>query len=247
MMLEYVNHPEETASTRRQHADGLTWIHTGDLGVMDEEGFVYFRQRIKRMIITNGYNVYPSQMEAVIDACDYVQMSCVIGVPDPRQMQKVKAFIVLKPGFVPTEATKKAIMDYCKTHIAKYALPYDIEFRDDLPKTLVGKVAYRKLEEEEAERMSHDAKIQEQVDADAAAAAAKKEEEKKRLQEEQQRKAEENRKKIEEGLNDVGEALKGVFGPKDVGSAEEVPAENNEAEEAAETPEAPATEAEKTE
>ena len=247
MMLEYVNHPEETASTRRQHADGLTWIHTGDLGVMDEEGFVYFRQRIKRMIITNGYNVYPSQMEAVIDACDYVQMSCVIGVPDPRKMQKVKAFIVLKPGFVPTEATKKAIMDYCKTHIAKYALPYDIEFRDDLPKTLVGKVAYRKLEEEEAERMSHDAKIQEQVDADAAAAAAKKEEEKKRLQEEQQRKAEENRKKIEEGLNDVGEALKGVFGPKDVGSAEEVPAENVEAEEAAETPEAPATEADKTE
>ncbi len=149
VMLEYINQPGETADTRRLHADGRIWIHTGDLGVMDEEGFIYFRQRIKRMIVTNGYNVYPSQMENILDGNEYVQMSCVIGVPDSLKVQKVKAFIVLKSGYAPTEAVKKEILEYCKKHIAKYALPYDIEFRDDLPKTLVGKVAYRVLEEEE--------------------------------------------------------------------------------------------------
>jgi len=148
VMLEYVKHPQETAQTRRVHADGLTWIHTGDLGVMDEEGYIYFRQRIKRMIVTSGYNVYPSQIENILDAHEAVHLSCVIGVRDPYKMQKVKAFVVLKPGFEPSDATRQMLMDYCRKHIAKYAMPYDIEFRDDLPKTLVGKVAYRVLEEE---------------------------------------------------------------------------------------------------
>ena len=150
VMLEYVKHPQETAQTRRVHADGMTWIHTGDLGIMDEEGYIYFRQRIKRMIVTSGYNVYPSQIENILDAHEAVHMSCVIGVRDPYKMQKVKAYIVLKPGFEPSDATRQMLLDYCKKHIAKYALPYDIEFRDDLPKTLVGKVAYRVLEEEMA-------------------------------------------------------------------------------------------------
>ena len=148
VMLEYVKHPQETAQTRRVHADGLTWIHTGDLGVMDDEGFIYFRQRIKRMIVTSGYNVYPSQIENILDAHEAVHLSCVIGVRDPYKMQKVKAFVVLKPGFEPSDTTRDMLMDYCRKHIAKYAMPYDIEFRDDLPKTLVGKVAYRVLEEE---------------------------------------------------------------------------------------------------
>ena len=149
VMIEYCNHPEETADTMKKHADGLTWVHTGDLGVMDEDGFLYFRQRIKRMIVTSGYNVYPSQMENILDAHDYVHVSCVIGVPDPLKMQKIKAFIVLKPGILPSDKIKQELMDYCAKHVAKYALPYDIEFRPDLPKTLVGKVAYRVLEEEE--------------------------------------------------------------------------------------------------
>lgn len=153
VMKEYVNHPEETAQTLRVHDDGRTWVHSGDLGVMDKEGFIYFRQRIKRMIITSGYNVYPSQLENIIDAQDYVQMSCVIGVPDSLKMQKVKAFVMLKPGIEPSEDVKKAIMAHCRKNIAKYALPYDIEFRDTLPKTLVGKVAYRELEEEELAKM----------------------------------------------------------------------------------------------
>ncbi|MBQ6374199.1 MAG: AMP-binding protein [Clostridia bacterium] len=148
VMLEYVKHPQETAQTRRVHADGLTWIHTGDLGTMDDEGYIYFRQRIKRMIVTSGYNVYPSQIENILDAHEAVHMSCVIGVRDPYKMQKVKAYIVLKPGYAPSDETRAMLMDYCKKHIAKYALPYEIEFRPDLPKTLVGKVAYRVLEEE---------------------------------------------------------------------------------------------------
>ena len=154
VMLEYVNQPEETANTLRVHADGLTWVHTGDLGIMDEEGFIYFRQRMKRMIVTNGYNVYPSQLENILDGHEYVQISCVIGVPDPIKIQKVKAFVVLKPGFVPTESCKQEILSYCRKHIAKYAMPYDIEFREELPKTLVGKVAYRILEEEELAKIA---------------------------------------------------------------------------------------------
>ena len=150
VMLEYVKHPQETAQTRRTHADGRVWIHTGDLGVMDDEGFIYFRQRIKRMIVTSGYNVYPSQIENILDAHEAVHLSCVIGVRDPYKMQKVKAYIVLKPGYEPSDATRQMLMDYCRKHIAKYAMPYDIEFRPDLPKTLVGKVAYRVLEEEMA-------------------------------------------------------------------------------------------------
>ena len=152
VMLEYVNHPEETASTLQKHADGLTWVHTGDLGVMDADGFIYFRQRIKRMIVTSGYNVYPSQVENILDQHEHVHMSCVIGVKDPYKMQKVKAFIVLKPGIQPSEQVKQQILDYCKKNIAKYAMPYEIEFRDELPKTLVGKVAYRILEEEEEKK-----------------------------------------------------------------------------------------------
>ena len=154
VMKEYVNHPAETAQTLRHHADGLTWVYTGDLGVMDADGFVYFRGRKKRMIITSGYNVYPGQLENILDANPMVQMSCVFGVPDPYKMQKVKAFVMLASGVEPTQETEDKLMRYCRQHIAKYALPYDIEFRKTLPTTLVGKVAYRELEDEEEARLN---------------------------------------------------------------------------------------------
>ncbi len=158
VMKEYMDNPEETAATLRRHADGLTWVYTGDLGTMDDQGFIYFRGRAKRMIVTSGYNVYPGQLENVLDAHPLVQMSCVIGVPDPVRIQKVKAFVKLAPGAGETDQAKSEIrqklMDYCRKNIARYALPYDIEFRDDMPKTLVGKVAYRKLEEEELAKTS---------------------------------------------------------------------------------------------
>ena len=165
VMKEYLNHPEETAQTLRRHADGLTWVYTGDLGTMDDQGFIYFKGRAKRMIISSGYNVYPGQIENILDAHDYVQMSCVIGVPDSYKMQKVKAFVKLSPDVEPNAKTKAELMDYCRKNIAKYAMPYDIEFRDDMPKTLVGKVAYRVLEEEEL------ARIKAEEDAKAAEAA----------------------------------------------------------------------------
>ncbi len=156
MMKEYINQPEETAKTMRRHPDGLTWIYTGDLGTMDDEGFVYFKGRAKRMIVSSGYNIYPGQLENILDAHEKIQMSCVIGVPDAYKMQKVKAFVTLIPGVPANEETKQELLGYCRKYIAKYAMPYDIEFRDTLPKTLVGKVAYRKLEEEELAKLKKD-------------------------------------------------------------------------------------------
>ena len=88
-------------------------------------------------------------MENILDAHALVQMSCVIGVPDPYKMQKVKAFVMVKPGIPAYDNTRQELLDYCRKHVAKYAMPYDIEFKEDMPKTLVGKVAYRQLEEEE--------------------------------------------------------------------------------------------------
>ena len=148
VMLGYMDAPEETKNTLRSHGDGRIWLHTGDLGHMDEDGFVYFRQRLKRMIISSGYNIYPSQLENIIDGHEKVLLSCVIGVKDPYRVQRVKAFVVPMPGVEPTEELKQEILTYCADHIAKYAMPREIEFRTELPKTLVGKVAYRVLEEE---------------------------------------------------------------------------------------------------
>ena len=148
VMLGYMDNLEETMHTLRRHYDGRIWLHTGDLGHIDQDGFVYFRQRMKRMIITSGYNVYPSQLENIIDGHEKVLLSCVIGVKDPYRVQKVKAYVVPMPGIAPTEELKKELLDYCSSRIAKYAMPREIEFRAELPKTLVGKVAYRVLEEE---------------------------------------------------------------------------------------------------
>ena len=148
VMMGYMDNPEETANTLRRHTDGRIWLHTGDLGHMDQDGFVYFRQRIKRMIITSGYNVYPGQIENVIDGHEKVLLSCVIGVKDAYRGQKVKAYVVPMPGIEPTEELEQELLDYCAERVAKYAMPRELEFRTELPKTLVGKVAYRVLEEE---------------------------------------------------------------------------------------------------
>lgn len=152
VMLGYEDAPEETAAALQTHTDGRTWLHTGDLGKMDRDGFVYFSQRIKRMIITSGYNVYPSRLENIIDGHPKVLLSCVIGVEDDYRMQKVKAFVVLREDVTPTEAVREELLAWCRERIAGYAVPWEIEFRRELPKTLVGKVDYRALEEEEAEK-----------------------------------------------------------------------------------------------
>jgi len=145
VMIGYINHEEENKNTLHKDENGIVWLHTGDLGLMDEEGFIFFKQRIKRMIVTSGYNVYPSQIENILDGHEAVRMSCVIGVPDPYKMQKVKAFVVLNEGYVESPELKEQLMEHCRQNVAKYAMPYEIEIRPDLPKTLVGKVAYTKL------------------------------------------------------------------------------------------------------
>lgn len=152
VMKGYLNNAEETASTLRVHADGNVWLHTGDLGVMDEDGFVYYKQRMKRLIIVSGINVYPSQVENAIDAHPDVLLSCAVGVPDPYKMHVVKAFVVLRQGVEPSDKIKEEIIENCKKNISRYGVPKEIEFRTELPKTLVGKVAYRVLEEEEAKK-----------------------------------------------------------------------------------------------
>lgn len=152
VMKGYLNHEEETANTLETHEDGNIWLRTGDLGYMDSDGFVFFKQRIKRMIITSGYNVYPSQIESIFNSHPSVLLSCVIGVPDQRKIQKVKAYVILNQGYQATDELKSELFEHCKKHIAKYAMPYDIEFKDDFPKTKVGKIAYSELEKEAIEK-----------------------------------------------------------------------------------------------
>lgn len=152
VMMGYVDDQKETIQTLKTHADGKVWLHTGDIGYMDEEGFVYFRQRLKRVIISSGYNIYPTYIENVINSHEAVLTSTVIGVDHPYKVQVAKAFIVLKDGVKPTKEVEKSIKEHCEKNIAKYAMPYKFEFRTSLPKTLVGKVAYRELEKEEKEK-----------------------------------------------------------------------------------------------
>jgi long-chain acyl-CoA synthetase len=153
VMKGYLNNEFENQKALRRLPDGNIWLYTGDLGKMDDDGYVYFSQRIKRMIITNGYNVYPSQVENAIDGCEEVSYSCVIGVKDPRRMQRIRAYVVLKDGYEPTEETRMSIMEQLAVHVASYALPKELLFKDSMPKTLVGKVAYRVLEKEAEEEL----------------------------------------------------------------------------------------------
>lgn len=148
VMLGYLNEPKETASILQIHEDGKTWLHTGDLGFMDSQGWIFFKQRLKRMIVSSGYNLYPQHIENVLESHPYVFMSTVIGIPHPYKMQVAKAFVVLHEGIKPTDEVKEAIMEHCKKNLAKYSLPYEIEYRESLPKTKIGKIAYRELEEE---------------------------------------------------------------------------------------------------
>lgn len=148
VMMGYLNNLEETIQTLQIHEDGRTWLHTGDVGSMDKDGFVYFKQRVKRIIISNGYNLYPSYIETIINSHPDVFTSTVIGIPHPKKVQVAKAYIVLKDGIKPSKDVEKSIRLHCEKNLARYSLPAVYEFRESLPKTLVGKVAYRELEKE---------------------------------------------------------------------------------------------------
>ncbi len=152
LMLGYLNSPDETAATIRRHPDGRDWLHTGDLCSMDADGFVYFRLRMKRIIKVSGMSVTPTIVEELLDRHPDVAMSCVIGVPDERKMQAVKAFVVLKDGRKATNGKEAELIEYCRKHLIKWSVPESMEFRESLPLTRVGKVAYSELEAEHARR-----------------------------------------------------------------------------------------------
>lgn len=152
VMKGYLDDEEETNQTLRQHKDGLIWMYTGDLGYIDKDGFIYFKQRLKRMIISSGYSIYPQYIENIIDSHPKVLMSCVIGIDHPYKVQVAKAFIVLRNGYTATDELLNEIKEHCEKNLARYSWPTEYEFRNELPKTLVGKVAYSKLEEEEREK-----------------------------------------------------------------------------------------------
>jgi len=145
VMLGYLDDPAATAETLKVHADGRTWLHTSDLGTMDEDGFFYFRMRLKRMIKCSGFNVYPTQVEAVLYQHPSVTQACVVGIPDPVTGERVKAYIVLKDGSPENADTERALIDHCHKHLIKWSCPREIEFRRDLPKTRIGKIDYKEL------------------------------------------------------------------------------------------------------
>ncbi len=146
LMLEYLGHPEETADTIRTDENGIRWLYTGDIGTMDEDGYLYFKSREKRMLKVSGVNVYPMQVEQILEQHELVFRACVVGVPDDYQMTSVKAYIVLEDQSLATDETKKHLIKHCQKHLIKWSVPRAIEFRDKLPTTLVGKVEYSALE-----------------------------------------------------------------------------------------------------
>lgn len=151
VMVGYLDNEKETNEMLQIHKDGMVWLHTGDIGMMDEDGVIYYKQRLKRMIISSGYNVYPAYVEQVIEEHPAVLKCTVIGIPHPYKIEVPKAFIVLKNGYNPL-TVKKSIKDHCVKNLAKYAIPADFEYRKSLPKTLIGKVDFKKLQEESREQ-----------------------------------------------------------------------------------------------
>jgi long-chain acyl-CoA synthetase len=147
VMKGYWNRPEETAKTLR---DG--WLYTGDLGYMDEKGYFYIVDRKKDMIIASGFNIYPREIEEVLYEHPAVQEAVVAGVPDPYRGETVKAYIVLKEGH---SVTEKEMDKYARKHLAAYKVPRLYEFRNELPKTTVGKILRRQLVEEERKKIEN--------------------------------------------------------------------------------------------
>ena len=169
VMDGYIRNKKETKQTLRKHKDGRIWLHTGDEGSMDSDGYVYFKGRLKRMIISSGYCVYPNNIENVIDSHPQVRMSCVIGIPHPYKVTVAKAFIVLKKEVKDRDTVLESIKRLVEKNLARFSWPYDYEFRDDLPKTRIGKIAYNVLLQEEVmknkdKKFEHSEELLEQVE-----------------------------------------------------------------------------------
>ncbi len=147
VMKGYWNKPDESAQVLRPDADGRVWFHTGDIAVMDEDGFTSIVQRKKDLIIVDGFNVYPSEVESVLYLHSAIKLAAVIGVPDRYHGEVVKACIALKPG---ASATADEIVAYCRQSLTEYKVPRFVEIRETLPMSAVGKILYRVLRDEHA-------------------------------------------------------------------------------------------------
>jgi|RhiMethySRZTD1v2_1073278.scaffolds.fasta_scaffold08263_13 long-chain acyl-CoA synthetase len=146
VMLGYWNRPDETAQTIK---DG--WLHTGDVAKVDDEGYIQIVDRAKDMIAASGLKVLPREVEEVLFLHPKVQEAVVAGIPDPYRGETVKAYVVLKQG---ESATQDEIRDFCRLHLAPFKVPTQVEFRTDLPKSMIGKVLRRVLVEEEAKKLA---------------------------------------------------------------------------------------------
>ena len=145
VMRGYWQRPEETAQALRTHADGRVWFHTGDVARMDEDGYTTIVQRKKDMIIVDGFNVYPSEVETVIYSHPAVRLAAVIGIPDAYHGEVVKACVVLKDG---AAATPADLLAHCRSDLAPYKVPAAMDIRTELPTSAVGKILYRVLRDE---------------------------------------------------------------------------------------------------
>jgi long-chain acyl-CoA synthetase len=147
VMKGYWNKPEESANVLRPDDSGRIWFHTGDVARIDEDGYTSIVQRKKDMIIVDGFNVYPSDVESVLYSHPSVRLAAVIGIPDAYHGETVKACIALKPG---TTVTSEEIIAYCREGLTEYKVPRSVEIRDTLPMSAVGKILYRVLRDEHA-------------------------------------------------------------------------------------------------
>lgn len=157
VMLGYLNQERETAHALQRHGDSLIWLHTGDWGYIDKDGFIYFLQRIKRIIKHSGYTIYPSQVEEVINSHPRVVESCVIGVPDKYSVEKIKAFVVYKDPLHSSPATARQLSNYIAGKLIRWAVPSEIEFCTELPRTRLGKISFTALELRERNRRTNPA------------------------------------------------------------------------------------------
>ena len=158
VMLGYLGQPEETAEVLKTHEDGRIWLHTGDIFTMDGDGYFYFKLRLKRMIKSSGMNVYPAQVEEILRRHPDIRDACVIGVPDEAQVERVKTFVILKESSKASPEMAKAIIAHCQEHLIKWSCPREVEFRDTLPLTRVGKIAFNVLEQEEIAKLKAEGK-----------------------------------------------------------------------------------------
>ena len=152
VMLGYYNNEKETNAALHIHEDGNVWLHSGDLGKMNENGFIRYTGRLKRLIVTSGYNVYPVQIEELLETHPAIMQATVVGIPHPYKQQVPKAFIVLNKGYKESETLTIELKELVDKNLPKYSKIYEYEFRKSLPKTMVGKVDFRRLQEENNKR-----------------------------------------------------------------------------------------------